>query len=145
MDKATATDFLYNFSRLRFTEACTVVTGSSGALRYGKVVRGDEPPNGTYWARVTCQIEDERQETLRLVERRWLTTGKLFIQLFCPVEDPNAPLNVDLIAELVRNPFRLYQGAEIEFTNPMIVDNVAAEPNWLRANVTCTYQYRQFM
>lgn len=146
MDRASARDFLYSFVRDQYRAASLAATGLTGALRYGGIP-DEEPANGTYWARVTMRITNEEQETLRSADRtrRFLTQGLVFVQLFCPSPAEPGLVPMDQIAETVRNAFRTYQGAEIEFTTAEIDDNVPAEPNWLRANIVSTFQYRQFL
>lgn len=145
MDKAAARNFLYGFARDHYTLATQAVLGASGALRYSGGPDRTQPADNAHWARVVALVADEYQETLRVETRRWTTIGTVFVQLFAPVTDSQAQVRLDTIAELVRNAFRLYQGADIEFTNAVINDAVNNEPQWLRANVTSTYQYRQFM
>lgn len=146
MDQASARTFLYDFGRDRYREASLAVLGFEGELRYGGAPEKKVPADDLYWARISTQVVDEDQETLRNGEvRRFVTSGLVFVQLFCPVVDKRALPAMDAIAEAVRRSFRTYQGEEVEFTNARINDSVANEPNWLRANVTSEYQYRQFM
>lgn len=145
MDRAAARTFLYGFGRDRFRLASLATTGVEGALRYGGIVE-DEPANGVYWARITMRTTFQGQETLRVNgQRRFLTEGLVFVQLFCPTGDPAGTVPLDNIAELLLTDFRQYQGEDIEFTNSTINDNIAAEANWLRANIVSVFQYRQFI
>lgn len=148
MDHFSSRTLLYDFGRDRFRAAALAVLGVEIAvqLRYGGVSE-PEPDDGVYWARVSRQTVDEAQETLRngLEQRRFKTEGLVFIQLFGPRSDSKALANLDQIAELIRNDFRTYQDADLEFTNPMIADNVQPEANWQRANVVSNYTYRQFI
>ena len=148
MDYKQSRTVLYDFGRDRFRAAALVVLGAGVVvqLRYGGVSAGD-PDDGTYWARVTRQVVDEAQETLRngQGQRRFKSEGLVFVQLFAPRGDSKAQDNLDRIAELVRNDFRTYQNAELEFTNAAITDNVQPEPSWQRANVVSNYTYRQFI
>jgi hypothetical protein len=150
MDHASSRTFLYDFGRDRYRAACLVVGIEDAELRYGGDTSGanKEPPaNDKYWARISRRVVDEPQETLRNgdQQRRFVSIGLVFVQLFCPVTESNAQDNMDKIAELIRNDFRTYQGAECEFTGAAINDTIPAEPAWLRANVTSNYQYRQFI
>lgn len=145
MDKAGSRNFLNDFCRDRYVEATTAVLGAPGELRYGGGPDFTTPSADKHWCRISPRVVDEYQESLRVTTRRWLSKGLVFVQLFAPVTDSRAQLRLDRIAELVRNSFRLYQGAEIEFTEPVINDNVNDEPQWVRANVTSFYTYRQFM
>lgn len=144
MDQALARTALYDFGTAHYNAASLAVLGAPGELRYKGGPDFSTPDNGKYWAKITSQVVDEYQESLRLNTKRWCSIGLVFVQLFAPVTDTHAQVNLDKIAELVRNAFRLHQ-TEIEFTNAVINDNVAAEPNWLRANVSSTFTYRQFM
>lgn len=145
MDKAGSRTALYDFGRDRYTEASALVLGQAGELRYGGAPQVDTPGDDSHWARVSCRVVDEYQETLRLNTRRWVSTGLVFVQLFAPVTDKRAQPRLDAIAEMVRNAFRTWQPGELEFTSPAINDSIAPEPAWLRANVVSNYTYRQFM
>jgi hypothetical protein len=150
MDSASSRTFLYDFGRDRFLAACALVGVAAPELRYAGDTSGgnkEQPANDKYWARVSRRVVDERQETLRngLGQRRFVTNGIVFVQLFAPVVDSRAQDNMDKIAELIRNDFRTFQGAECEFTTAEINDSIAAEPAWLRTNVTSNYQFRQFI
>lgn len=149
MDRTQARDKINTFVTDAFVEVTTAVTGEAGHLRYqGIKPQGDEPlvpPDDVYWARVTIQVAEEYQETLKCEQRRFVTVGSVIVQLFFPVTDPNAQPNLDLITEQVRNRFRTYPSAEIEFTRSRVEDNIPAEPNWLRANLVSQFAYRQFI
>lgn len=146
MDQSGARTALYDFGRDRYTAASLAVLGAPGDLRYGGGPDRTTPGDDQHWARVSAKVVSEYQETLRNGEvRRWVSTGLVFVQLFAPVIDRRAQPRLDQIAELVRSAFRLYQVADIEFTDSEINDGVNDEPNWLRANVSSTYTYRQFM
>jgi hypothetical protein len=150
MDTASSRTFLYDFGRARFLAACAAIGIADPGLRYsGDTSGANKTPvaNDKYWARISRSIVDERQETLRngVGQRRFVTNGLVFVQLFSPVTDSKAQDNMDKIAELVRNDFRTYQGAECEFTSAAINDTIPSEPAWLRANIVSNYQYRQFI
>lgn len=149
MNRSEARDQINTFVTEVFIEVTTDVTGLSGHLRYqGTRPRGEEPlvpPADCYWARVTFQVADEYQETLRCDVRRFVTVGSVIVQLFFPVVDLNAQPNADVITERMRNRFREYPSDKIEFTRSRVVDNIPAEPDWLRANVVSQFAYRQFM
>jgi hypothetical protein len=145
MDTAGARQFLYDFGKARYTEASVAVLGAAGELRYGGGPDRTTPANDKYWAKIVTRIVDERQETLRLNIKRYVCDGLVFVQLFAPITDSRAQVRLDKISEMIRNTFRVYQGAEIEFTEPVINDNVAAEPNWLRSNIVSNYAFRQFI
>jgi hypothetical protein len=150
MDHASSRAFLYGFGRDRYRAACAALGVADPELRYGGDTSGankELPANDKYWARISRRVVSEDQETLRngSEQRRFLTNGLVFVQLFAPVTDSKAQDNMDKIAELVRNDFRTYQGAECEFTSAAINDTIPPEPAWLRANVVSNYQYRQFI
>jgi hypothetical protein len=150
MDQASSRSFLYSFGRDRFLAACAAVSIADPELRYAGDTSGankEEPENDKYWARISRSVVDERQETLRngALQRRFVTNGLVFVQLFGPVIDSKAQDNMDKVAELVRNDFRTYQGEDCEFTGATINDTIPAEPAWLRANITSNYQFRQFI
>lgn len=145
MDAASSRTVLYDFGRDQYTAACVAVLGAPGELRYGGAKDRTVPADDKYWARLSRTVVDEYQETLRLGVRRWCHTGLLFVQMFAPITDSRASDNLDKLAELVRNAFRTYQPAEIEFTKAAITDNLPAETAWQRINVTATYQFRQFI
>jgi hypothetical protein len=150
MDHASSRTFLYDFGRDRFLAACAAVGVAAPELRYSGDTSGANkttPSNDKYWARISRRVDDERQETLRngQFQRRFVSNGTISIQLFAPVIDSKAQDNMDKIAELIRNDFRTSQGEECEFTFAAINDTIQPEPAWLRANVTSSYQYRQFI
>ena len=147
MDHKSSRTALYDFGRDRYLAACGVVVPAVvPVLRYAGLSE-DEPTDGTYWARVSRTVVDEGQETLRngSSQRRFRSTGIVFVQLFVPRSVSRGQVHLDDIAELVRNDFRTYQGEDLEFTNARINDNVAPEPGWLRANIVSNYDYRQFI
>jgi hypothetical protein len=145
MDRTTARDGIYAFSKEQFEAVTTALLGAAGELRYQGVRDPSIPSNDKYWTRVVMQVADEYQETLRCDVRRFVTVGNVIIQFFAPAVDPNAMPNLDIITEQMRNGFRNYRSTEIEFTRPRINDNIPAEPNWLRANLVSDFAYRQFM
>lgn len=146
MDRAAARTFLNDFCRDRYRLASLAATGAEGEVRYSGVP-GENPANDTYWSRVTTHITYQGQETLRSPDltRRFLTEGLVIVQLFCPAVSELGTTALDGIAEQILTDFRTYQGADIEFTRAEITDNMPAEPDWLRANVTSIFQYRQFV
>jgi hypothetical protein len=150
MDQASSRTFLYDFGRDRYRAACAALGIVGAELRYSGDTSGlnkTTPADDKYWARITRTVVDERQETLRngASQRRFVSNGLIFVQLFCPVTESTAQDNMDKIAELIRNDFRTYQGEECEFTSAAINDSIPSEAAWLRANVTSNYAYRQFI
>jgi len=141
----SARDFLHGFGTDHYKAATLAVLGAEGELRYGGGPDRTTPANDKYWARIAAQVVDQRQETLRLETKRWVTTGLVYVQLFAPITDRRGQPRLDAIAELVKNAFWTHQNEEIEFTNAWINDNVAAEPQWIRANVISNFAYRQFI
>jgi hypothetical protein len=149
MDNSGCRTFLYDFGRDRVA-AASAALGLEVELRYGGDTSGankDPVPNDKYWARISRRIVDERQEGLRngALQRRFVTDGLVFIELYCPVTDSKAQDNMDKLCEVLRNDFRTFQGEECEFTTAAINDTIPPEPAWLRGNVTSTFQYRQFI
>jgi hypothetical protein len=149
MTRPEARDHVNTFVTEAFGEVTTDAIGEVGELRYQgiKPVGGQPlvPPADKYWARVTLQVADEYQETLRCDVRRFVTVGSVIVQLFCPVVDLNAQPNLDIITEQLRNRFRDHPSDKIEFTRSRVTDNIPAEPDWLRANVVSDFAYRQFI
>jgi hypothetical protein len=150
MDQASSRTFLYDFGRARYLVACAAIGVVGAELRYKGDTSGLNkalPADDKYWARISRTVVDERQESLRngALQRRFVSNGLVFVQLFCPVTDSKAQDNMDKLAEYIRNDFRTYQGEECEFTTAAINDSIAPEAAWLRANVTSNYQYRQFI
>lgn len=144
MDRVGARNFLFGFAEQQYLLAAQSL-GLAAQVRYAGSKDKSQPANDKYWSRISAQVVSEYQETLRCETRRFCSTGLVFVQLMCPVTDSKALTFCDQLAEMVRNSFRIYQGEELEFTNTEITDNVTAEPEWLRANVVATYQYRQFL
>lgn len=146
MDRLAARDFLYGFCRDQYRAAVTAITGTVPQVVY-KDVPSDQPPNDTHWARIVAHNTYQGQETLRNGNsvRRFVTEGIVYVQMFAPAASEHGTTHIDLIGEGMLTAFRQYQGADIEFTNAQIADNIAAEPGWLRINVWSVFQYRQFM
>lgn len=148
MDRATARDALYSLVAPVIVSAFDDHASETPYIRY-KDVKDSLPvtvPNDVYWAWVSTQVVSEDQETLRNGTRRFRTDGLIFVQLFIPTADAQGGTRMDLIAEDIRNVFRQRAPDDtIEFTRAKIVDNIAPEPNWLRANVVSEFQYRQFL
>jgi hypothetical protein len=126
--------------------ACAAAGVDDAAIRYQGLDSG-EPPQGTYWARVSMQTVSEEQETLRGTGvRRFVTVGFLYVQIFAPRASEVAQAKADVLAEVVRNWFRDKAPAEnLEFTQAAIDDNVRPEPAWLAVNVSARFWYRQFI
>lgn len=148
MDRTEARDHINTFVTQAFAEVTTGV-GVDSQIRYQGIrpVEGEPlvPSNEAYWARVTIQVADEYQETLKCEDRRFVTVGSVIVQIFFPVLDLNAQPNLDIITEQLRNRFRDHPSDKIEFTRCRVDDNIPAEPNWLRANIVSQFAYRQFM
>jgi hypothetical protein len=150
MNRGEARDVIYTYG----TKAVTDTKGPAGidagapfAMRYGGVSEA-EPPQGSYWGRVSMQTVDESQEGLRTGERgrRFLTIGLVMVQLFVPRSAGKELVELDNWSEAVRNAFRDLDTPEgLEFTGARIDDNVRAEPSWLNVLVTARFSYRQFM
>lgn len=149
MNRTEARDVIYTHGTETFNAALVaagIAAEAGRALRYQGVPQ-DEPPQGTYWARIAMQTVDEYQETLRNgAVRRFVTIGIVMVQLFVPRVDGEALTNLDQIAEAVRNAYRDRQVDDnLEFTKAQIDDNVRTETSWLNVLVTARFQYRQFI
>jgi hypothetical protein len=79
MDRASARDAINTFSTEQFRAVTTALLGEPGELRYQGVRPAEGqplvPPDDRYWARVTMQVADERQETLRCEVRRFVSVS----------------------------------------------------------------------
>ena len=126
--------------------AAVAALGLEAEVRY-KDDGLEQPEQGSYWMRLSTQTVDEGHETLSNGEnRRFLTVGLVFVQIFCPRQDDNASDNADILAEAMRNAFRDPRvDANLEFTGATIDDNVRPEPAWIAVNVNARFSYRQFM
>lgn len=151
MNRTEARDLIYTFATEAWNDATeAVVTDDTPvAMRYQGVTQGEhagEPAQGTFWARVSIQVVDEYQETLRVDVRRFVTIGLVFVQIFAPNTHGEAQAWSDRLAELVRNRFR-ERGVDdnLEFTGVAIDDNVRREPAWLPVNINGRFAYRQFI
>lgn len=89
----------------------------------------------------------EDQETLRNGEvRRFRTTGLVFVQIFAPRTAGDAQAKSDILAENVRNSFRMRAvNDNLEFTRATIDDNVRVETDWINVVVSSRFEYRQFL
>lgn len=145
MNRAEAKDAIYSFGSGAVQSAFTKQGMGPATLRFGRIP-GDEPPQGSWWARLSIQTVDEEQETLRIETRRFMTTGIAYVQLFAPNTDKKADSILDLIAEDVRNAYRIpLPDSNLEFTGAKIDDNVTPEPAWLPLLIRAQFSYRQFL
>jgi hypothetical protein len=149
MDNATSRTFLYDFGRARLLVACAAA-GIEPVIRYSgdTTQEGQQAlPSDRFCARLSRTIVDQRQDGMRngVLERRFLTNGLFYIQLFSPITDTQAQLRLDLVSENLLTDLRTHQGKECDFTTAEITDSVANEPAWLRANVVSNYQFRQYI
>lgn len=150
MNRSEARDVIYSHATEQVALAITaagIPPEAPRELRYQGITAA-EPAQGTYWARVSMQTVDESQETLRTGEngRRYLTIGLVMVQLFVPRSSGKELVEIDLIAEALRNSYRDLDTPEgLEFTGAKIDDNVRTETSWLNVLVTARFSYRQFM
>ena len=145
MNRLEARNFMYTMARDQFAAATTAVLGAPGVMRYAGIVNKVVIDNEVYWARASMQLVIERQETLRNNVRRFVTTGLHYIQLFAPVTDINAQVNLDVIAPRIRDAYRVCQSGDLEFTKAEIRDNLPPEPSWLKTNIVSQFNYREFI
>jgi hypothetical protein len=150
MKRSEARDVIYTYSTEQFSVALAaagVPAEAPRAVRY-QGVAANEPPQGSYWARVSMQTVSEEQETLRTGEqgRRFVTIGLVMVQLFVPRSSGKELVEMDELAEAFRNAFRDLDAPDgLEFTGAKIDDNVRVETSWLNVLVTARFSYRQFM
>ena len=147
MNRSEAKDIIFAHAATAWTNACTTAGIASPQVRF-KDDGQAEPSNGTYWARISTQVVDERQESLRndSFERRFVTVGLVFVQIFVPRTSSGIIAKADVLAESVRNAFRDPRVDDnLEFTQATIDDNVQSEPAWLPVLVWARFWYRQFL
>lgn len=147
MNRGSAKDVVYGHATAAWDAACTSLGIAGAQLRY-KDDGLEEPPLGTYWARMSMQTVDERQETLRNAEfvRRFVTVGLIFVKIHAPRTDNDAQENIDILSEAIRNAFRDPRvDNNLEFTQAAIDDSVRPEPAWMPIMITARFWYRQFM
>lgn len=105
----------------------------------------EKPAKDKFWGRVSAQNVGERQTTLKTgiasnENRRYTSTGLLFIQIFCPMSDVQAMEKGRLLSEMVRNCFRGKEAGSVWFRNSRINELPPADDMY-RFNIVVDYEY----
>ena len=139
-----ATDALYAIFNEAWTAGAAVIVGTVPEIRWHGVELREKPPVNKYWCRVSSQNILEEQATLNEVaeanKHRYTIAGLLFIQLFCPMSDPQAMDRGRKLAMLARDAYRSVDRDGVWFRNARI-NELAPEQDAYRFNVIVEYQY----
>lgn len=109
-------------------------------------VSAPKPDNTKYWIRVSQQTVLERQKTLSDCagapgKKRYKTEGLLYVQLFCPIANPQSMELGRKLAIIVRSAFRNQGVAGVTFRHARIQDGLAPEQELNRFNIVTEYEY----
>jgi len=106
------------------------------------------PDGSKYWARLSKQTVIESQATLSTCEglpgqRKYETSGLIFVQIFCPKSDSQAFELGQKLATVARNAFRgKVTPGKIWFRNVRI-NELEPEELYQRFNVVSEYEYNE--
>lgn len=114
---------------------------------YYQGVQPDSPPDSSkIWCRISHDIVLEQQTTLSNCEgapnqKRYTTTGLVFVQVFGPKEDAEVWLKMQKLAKVARNAYRgKSTPGRVWFRNARIKP-LADEELYKRFNVIAEFEY----
>lgn len=147
MNRVDAKNEIFAATLTGWNLALPPIVGTNHELRYYGVKYQSEVPVTKFWGRISLQTVLEEQTTLRNSDqKRYSSNGILILGLFIPTADAQAATKLDLIAEGVRNIFRVCTPPDnVQFARARINDNIDPEAAWLRANVIAEWQYDQIV
>jgi hypothetical protein len=125
----------------------TAIVGSVPDIRWAGVEEPDKPPMNAFWCRVsTITTTPEKQTALRIgvapsQNRRYTSSGIVFVQIFCPMSVADAMNKGRKLAELARNAFRGKETANNVWFRDMRIDPLAPEDEFYRFNVSVEYEF----
>jgi hypothetical protein len=118
------------------------IVGYVPAIRWPGVEEPEKPDLTKFWARVSQQTVIERQITFRNgVDKRYETSGLLFVQIFAPMSDPQAMAKLRALAVVARNTFRGKASASLIWFRNCRINELAPDGKAYRLNVVSDYQY----
>lgn len=141
-----AVDAMFKLFNDAWNAGAAAIVGSVPHVRWPDVEEPAKPITDAYWCRVSLNTILEGQTTLKVgvapsENRRYTSTGLLFVQLFCPMSDAQAADKGRQLAVLARNAFRGNETSNgVWFRNARIVP-LAPEENAYRFNIVVEYEY----
>jgi len=106
-----------------------------------------EPPNDGYWCRVFYTTIRDNQASLAKLNgiSRYEALGQLVIQIYSPISAPGSLDNGNLLAESVRDAYRLPSPSGVmSFTNQLVRELGNTKSHYLTTvMVECTYDNYQ--
>ena len=122
--------------------------GYTPQVRWPFVAEPDKPDNTKIWFRVSSQIVEEQQSTLSTCEglpgqKRYETTGLLFIEMYMPKMVREAGVKGIDAAIIIRDTFRNAPSGEagITYYRARINDGILPEEQFYRLNVVTEFEY----
>jgi len=115
-------------------------------IRWQGVEERALPDKSKFWCRVSSQIVTEMQSTLgdyvgASTQRRYTTSGLLFVQLFCPYSDAQAFDKGRRLAQVARNIFRGKTTSNGVWFRRAKITELPPEPDWYRFNIVTEFEY----
>jgi hypothetical protein len=124
------------------------IVGFTPEVRYKDIQTRAPEPTGAYWVRVSLQSVDEVRTGVSSCpdendqeQKRYTVSGLVFVQLFGPVNDDEAQLNLELLAVIARNAFRGKRRPGGLFFQNARINDLTPEDTKIRFNVVAEYQY----
>lgn len=141
-----AIDAMFAMFKTAWEAGASVIVGSVPEIRWAGVEKPDKPIVDVYWCRVSQQTVLEGQTTLKTgiapsENRRYTSTGLLFVQLFCPMSDAQAYDKGRQLAVLARNAFRGNETTNGVWFRNARINELAPEENAYRFNIVVEYEY----
>jgi hypothetical protein len=140
-----ALDELFGMVKAIFDQAkWSDLFGYTIDVRWPGVALATKPDMTKLWARVSFQIVSEPQASLSNAagNKMYETTGLLYVQLFCPRNQPDSMDNGRELAVDMRNRFRHDSPSqEIWFRNQTVRELPETEENY-PINVVVTFSYK---
>lgn len=141
-----AVDAMFALFNVAWSAGAAAIVGSVPQIRWQGVEGTSPPPVNGYWCRVSTQNVIEQQTTHKTgiapnENRRYTSSGLLFVQLFCPMSDAQAMDKGRQLAMLARNAFRGKSTSnDVWFRNARI-NELSPEDNSYRFNIIVEYEY----
>lgn len=141
-----AVDAMFKLFNDAWSAGASAIVGSVPPIRWQGVEGRDKPLPNSYWCRVSTQNVLERQTTHKTgvaigENRRYTSSGLLFVQLFCPMSSADAMDKGRQLATLARDAFRgKTTPNDVWFRNARI-NELPPEESFYRFNIVVEYEY----
>ena len=140
-----AVDTMFALFKAAWDAETTAIVGYVPEVRWQNVPEKTKPDPDKFWARVSQQPVTSRQSSLSNCvgspqQRRYESSGVLFVQLFFPKSDDEAADKGRRLAVLARAAYRGKTVGGIEFKNVRI-NELSPQESWFRANVVAEYEF----